>query len=49
MNLAAAAVETCRGANIVGIKDSSSDFTLTGEYIRLTRARTSTSCWAVIP
>ena len=38
VNLTAATVATLADVpNIVGIKDSSGDFTLTGEYIRLTR------------
>jgi 4-hydroxy-tetrahydrodipicolinate synthase len=38
VNLAAATVQTLADIpNIVGIKDSSGDFTLSGEYIRLTR------------
>jgi len=40
VNLAAATVAALADVpNIVGIKDSSGDFTLTGEYIRLTRGR----------
>lgn len=40
VNLAATAVaQLAEVPNIVGIKDSSGDFTLTGEYIRLTRGK----------
>ena len=40
VNLAAATVaKLAEVSNIVGIKDSSGDFTLTGEYIRLTRGK----------
>lgn len=40
VNLAAATVaKLAEVPNIVGIKDSSGDFTLTGEYIRLTRGK----------
>jgi 4-hydroxy-tetrahydrodipicolinate synthase len=40
VNITADAVEKLsKVSNIVGIKDSSGDFTLTGEYIRLTRYR----------
>jgi len=40
VNLAAATVaQLAEVPNIVGIKDSSGDFTLTGEYIRLTRGK----------
>jgi 4-hydroxy-tetrahydrodipicolinate synthase len=40
VNLAAATVAKLADVpNIVGIKDSSGDFTLTGEYIRLTRGK----------
>jgi 4-hydroxy-tetrahydrodipicolinate synthase len=40
VNLAAATVQTLADIpNIVGIKDSSGDFTLSGEYIRLTRGK----------
>jgi 4-hydroxy-tetrahydrodipicolinate synthase len=40
VNLSAAAVaQLAEVPNIVGIKDSSGDFTLTGEYIRLTRGK----------